>query len=72
MLFSKIKALIVKTLIAVETPIVSAWHNGANYSRGRGSVGPNQTCFELYGFDVLVDSKLRPWLSGPETSRDSM
>eukprot|EP00439_Symbiodinium_sp_Y106_P041227 s6059_g5.t1 len=25
-------------------------------------VGPNQTCFELFGFDVLLDETLRPWL----------
>lgn len=64
LVLSKIKELIVKSLIAVETPIVSAWHNGANYARRNGAslVGPNQTCFELYGFDVLVDQKLRPWL----------
>lgn len=23
---------------------------------------PNQTCFELYGFDVMVDECLKPWL----------
>lgn len=68
LVLSKIKELIVKSLIAVETPVVSAWHNGANYARrgglgaGLAAVGPNQTCFELYGFDVLVDQKLRPWL----------
>mmetsp|Transcript_71141 Transcript_71141/g.112665 ORF Transcript_71141/g.112665 Transcript_71141/m.112665 type:complete len:860 (-) Transcript_71141:91-2670(-) len=65
LVLSKIKELIVKSLIAVETPVVSAWHNGANYARrsnGASLVGPNQTCFELYGFDVLVDQKLRPWL----------
>mmetsp|Transcript_39441 Transcript_39441/g.110778 ORF Transcript_39441/g.110778 Transcript_39441/m.110778 type:complete len:209 (-) Transcript_39441:92-718(-) len=46
--------------------IVNAWHQGANFSSLGGAplkrVGPNQTCFEVYGFDVMVDEQLRPWL----------
>ena len=34
-------------------------------------VGPNQTCFELYGFDVLLDQKLRPWLCLDRASQRS-
>lgn len=66
-MMDRIKDLIVKTCIAVEPPIVSAWHQGSNFSSAgvdaaaRG-VGPNQTCFEIYGFDVLVDEALAPWL----------
>ena len=30
-------------------------------------VGPNQTCFELFGFDVLLDETLRPWLREPRS-----
>lgn len=67
MMMDRIKDLIVKACIAVEPPIVSAWHQGSNFSSaGMGAavrgVGPNQTCFEIYGFDVLVDEALAPWL----------
>merc|ERR1712151_1258868 len=68
LMMNRIKDLIVKTLIAVEPPIVSAWHQGANFG-GRGptqqllrGVGPNQTCFEILGFDIIIDTALKPWL----------
>merc|ERR1712039_748156 len=25
-------------------------------------IGPNQTCYEIYGFDVMMDEQLKPWL----------
>jgi len=66
-MMERIKDLIVKTLIAVEPPIVSLCHQGANFQGGSSAqalrgLGPNQTCFEIYGFDVLVDENLTPWL----------
>lgn len=65
LMMARIKDLAVKALIAVEPAIVSAWHQGANFRGGarhlRG-VGPNQTCFEIYGFDVIIDEALTPWL----------
>lgn len=68
LMMSRIKDLLIKALLAVEPTIVSAWHCGANFQGSGGSLqalrglGPNQTCFEVYGFDVLVDEDLRPWL----------
>mmetsp|Transcript_95598 Transcript_95598/g.213961 ORF Transcript_95598/g.213961 Transcript_95598/m.213961 type:complete len:982 (+) Transcript_95598:195-3140(+) len=67
LMMSRIKDLIVKALIAVEPVVVGYWHQGANFQGGtcgqalRG-LGPNQTCFEIYGFDVMVDDSLTPWL----------
>lgn len=63
----RIEDLIIKTLIAVEPVIVSAWHEGANFAGSSSAqplrgVGPNQTCFEIYGFDVIIDQALEPWL----------
>lgn len=51
--FSNIKAIVLKTLVAVEPTIML-------------NVNKNPTtrnnCFELYGFDVLIDSNLKPWV----------
>lgn len=51
--FSQVKDVIVKTLISVEPHIVS------NLNK---SPGGRNSCFELYGFDILIDQDLKPWL----------
>lgn len=50
--FDKIKDVIIKTLIAVESHIVT----NMKQTRHRNA------CFELYGFDIILDETLKPWL----------
>ena len=50
--FASIKDLIIKTCFSAEQPILQCMGGNKN----------KNACFEIYGFDVIIDAKLRPWL----------
>jgi tubulin polyglutamylase TTLL5 len=53
LIWQKIKDIIIKTLISAESKMVSALKMHVPY---------RNNCFELLGFDILIDDNLSPWL----------
>ena len=53
LLWSRIFDLAIKTLACGEHYVISAMKKNNMY---------RSNCFEVFGFDILVDSDLKPWL----------
>lgn len=54
--WTKIKDIVVKTICSIQ-PILKH-----NYKTCHSDDPYNQTCFEILGFDVLIDNKFKPYL----------
>mmetsp|Transcript_28921 Transcript_28921/g.43666 ORF Transcript_28921/g.43666 Transcript_28921/m.43666 type:complete len:147 (-) Transcript_28921:469-909(-) len=52
-LFKACHDIIIKTLLSVEKPIVTELNKVGNRQR---------CCFEIYGFDIIFDDHLKPWV----------
>jgi len=55
-LWKEIKKIIIKTFCSVQ-PILAN-----NYRTSHPNEPYNNMCFEVLGFDIMLDSKLKPWL----------
>jgi len=57
--WKQVDDLIVKIMIAVEPVMVEGMQQ---YVPGVASGEPNKQCFQVFGFDVMLDADAKPWL----------
>jgi tubulin polyglutamylase TTLL6/13 len=60
LVFGRIEHLINKTLIAAQPHLARMYRSAV--STEHKSAGSHARCFEVLGLDILLDSRLRPWL----------
>merc|ERR1711911_110808 len=50
---SSIKDIVIKTFLSAENVLLDM---------AKGNVANKYQCYELFGFDILLDANLKPWL----------
>lgn len=53
LVWSRIYDICIKTILCGEHHVIAALKKNGNY---------RSNCFEVFGFDILIDSDLKPWL----------